>query len=62
MIPELSISLVRYSRLQRFISLHEGITRLYLWKRPEGDRLIFNYLRDEVLEGGANIITSLYRY
>jgi hypothetical protein len=28
-------------------------------KEGRGDRLIFNYLRDEVLEGGANIITRL---
>jgi hypothetical protein len=61
MIPELSISLVKRSRLQRFISLYEGIARLYLWKEAGGDRLIFNYLRDEALKEGANIITSLYR-
>jgi hypothetical protein len=60
MIPELSISLVRRSRSQRFISLRESIVRLYFWKRPERDKLIFNYLRDETLKGGANIITSLY--
>jgi hypothetical protein len=60
MILKLSISLVRYSRLKRFISLYKGIARLYLWKGPEGDRLIFNYLRDEALKGRANIITSLY--
>jgi hypothetical protein len=62
MIPELSISLVKRSRSQRFISLREGIVRPYLWKGPEGDRLIFNYLRDEALKGGANVITSPHRY
>jgi hypothetical protein len=60
MILELSISLVKRSRLQRFISLYKDIARLYLWKRPEGDRLIFNYLRDEALKEKANVITSLY--
>jgi hypothetical protein len=62
MILELSILLVRRSRLQRFISLYKSIARLYLWKKPERDRLIFNYLRDEALKRGANIITSLYWY
>jgi hypothetical protein len=42
--------------------LRKGIARLYLWERPEGDKLIFNYFRDKALKGGANIITSLYRY